>query len=178
MEKRAVELEKKTVRGDAGYSLLEFLLVISAIVMLVAGALVLKGRVEQTSKIKDELGNLMAMQINITSVFQGQTGFSGLTNAVALAADIFPTSMASGGNVNNKWGGAVALSPAAGNLAYSIQYSGVPTEACIKLAGSVASWDQIDIGGTVITPTTANLTSTNIAACGAAPTVTMTFQGR
>jgi len=178
IKNQTLELEKETIRADAGYSILELLMVMAAVVMLVAGALQLKGRVEQTNKIKDELGNLMAMQINITSVFQGQTGFSGLTNAVALAADIFPTSMTSGGNVSNKWGGAVTLAPAAGDLAYSIQYANVPTEACVKLAGSVASWDQIEIGGTVVTSSTANLTATNITACGAADAVTMTFQGR
>lgn len=165
-------------RDDAGATVLELLIWFGVAVAIVSGVLAGKARIEQTSNVRDELSNLMTMQLNITSVFQGQTGFNGLTNAIAIAADIFPTSMASGGNVNNKWGGDVTVASAASDLAYSITYEEVPTEACIKLAGSVASWEQIDIDGTVITPTTANLTATNIAACGTAATVTMTFQGR
>lgn len=157
---------KTQLRRMRGFSLVEILLVIGIIIALAIAAFVLYPRVQMSQQANQESSNLTAIAAQTKQVFSNGV-YDGLTNDVALAARIFPTTMtqnltAAGSPVRNVWKGAVTIADAApttaGTREFVITYNAVPAEACVRLATGVGNnFDQIRVGasgaaGVVVKP--------------------------
>jgi len=166
----------KSNKQAKGFSLLELMLVLAAIVFL--GALAIqqynKYRVNQTAT--EEAQNL-ASAAAATKALYTRGDYSTLSPDVASKAKFFPDNMVVGGTtINNQWNGAVVLGPITNTVAvggtvpatvtagassnpvagnqnrfFGISYAGVPSDVCVKLAGAAGpTFDKIGIGGTLV----------------------------
>lgn len=160
----------KSNKQAKGFSLLELMLVLAAIVVL--GAIVFqqynKFRVGQQAT--SEAQNLAAAATGVKGLYT-RGDYTSLNPEVASKAKFFPDSMlVSGTEIQNQWGGDVSLgylttaqatgtgvaitegsgAPAAGssNRFFGISYAAVPSDVCIRLAGAAnATFDKIIING-------------------------------
>lgn len=174
----------KSNKQAKGFSLLELMLVLAAIVVL--GAIVFqqynKFRVGQQAT--EEAQNLAAAATGVKSLYT-RGDYTSLNADVAAKAKFFPDSMvnAAGTAITNQWNGAVTLGyvtnanavanaasvitpgtggPAAGtsNRFFGISYAGVPSEVCIKLAGAAnATFDKITINNVLVKNTAPGATT-------------------
>lgn len=165
----------KSNKQAKGFSLLELMLVLAAIVVL--GAIVFqqynKFRIGQQAS--EEAQNLAAAATATKGLYT-RGDYSTLSANVAAKAKFFPDNMVAGGTtITNQWNGAVTLGPVTNALAvgatvptitagaatnptagntnryFGITYAAVPSETCIKLAGAAgATFDKIGIAGTLV----------------------------
>lgn len=166
----------KSNKQAKGFSLLELMLVLAAIVVL--GAIVFqqynKFRIGQQAS--EEAQNLAAAATAVKSLYT-RGDYSTLSANVAAKAKFFPDNMVAGGtSITNQWNGAVLLGPVSNadaigattaptitagaatapvagnsNRFFGISYAAVPSETCIKLAGAAgATFDKIVINGNVV----------------------------
>lgn len=159
----------KSNKQAKGFSLLELMLVLAAIVVL--GAIVFqqynKFRVGQQAT--SEAQNLAAAATGVKGLYT-RGDYTSLNAEVAAKAKFFPDSMVSGSTIQNQWGGNVLLgrmttteavgngvaitpgtgapTPGSANRFFGISYAAVPSDVCIRLAGAAnATFDKIIIDG-------------------------------
>jgi len=164
----------KSNKQAKGFSLLELMLVLAAIVFL--GALAInqynKYRVNQSAA--EEAQNLATAAAAVKALYT-RGDFTSLNASVAAKAKFFPDNMVNtaGTAITNQWNGAVTLGyltnadavgtgvaitpgtggPSAGspNRFFGISYAAVPSDVCIKLAGAAGpTFDKIVINGTIV----------------------------
>jgi type II secretory pathway pseudopilin PulG len=136
----------KHSKKNQGFSLVEILLVIGIIIALAIAAFILYPRVQSSQQANAESQNITAILAQTKQVFSNGT-YDDLTNDVANAARIFPSSMngnvnAAGTAIKNVWGGVVTIadpSTAAGDRLFTLKYVGVPSEPCARLVTGVGS---------------------------------------
>lgn len=90
------------------------------------------------SGIAIESSNVATIISGTEALYQGQPGYTGLTTAVAVASNVFPTSMVAGGTPKNQWGGTVTDVVDATPSFFDLTYTGVPQSACVKLSSGYA----------------------------------------
>lgn len=174
----------KSNKQAKGFSLLELMLVLAAIVVL--GAIVFqqynKFRIGQQAT--EEAQNLASAATGVKALYT-RGDYTSLNADVAAKAKFFPDGMvnATGTGITNQWNGAVTLGsvtnanavanaasvitpgtggPTAGtsNRFFGITYNGVPSETCIKLAGAAnATFDKITIGTSLVKNTVPGATT-------------------
>lgn len=165
----------KSNKQAKGFSLLELMLVLAAIVFL--GALAInqynKYRINQSAT--EEAQNLATAAAAVKALYT-RGDYSTLSPNVAAKAKFFPDNMVVGGaTIKNQWDGDVVLgpvtntnatnatvpaitagattAPSAGstNRFFGITYAAVPADVCIKLAGAAGpTFDKIGIAGTLV----------------------------
>lgn len=174
----------RTIRKQKGFTLIELIVVMVVIGIGSAVAIALFNNTRETSQVETETKNIQAIQAKTRDLFAARSDFTGLTSAVLLSANGFPTSMVNGANVTNAWNGAVTVTtatvPAANAAEGQIVYAGVPTSACIALVSKAArSARHINVGATNVKTAaqTNDVLATTTTACGATDpaTITMTF---
>lgn len=97
---------------------------------------------------------LSTIQNNVRSLYAGQASYAGLDNDIGLAAKLFPSNMVDpNDNVYNAWGGAVTLGTTSNDAEFTIQYDGVPTDACSSLVSyNVTGLGTITVNTSTLTP--------------------------
>ena len=173
----------KSNKQAKGFSLLELMLVLAAIVVL--GAIVFqqynKFRVSQQAS--QEAQNLAAAATAIKGLYTSGNYIS-LDAGVAANANLFPDDMINGTTVTNQFGGAVTVGPVAATSAlanaanaftataapsatnvtryFGIQYADVPSAVCVKLATAAApTFDKVQVGTTIVKNTSPGITTAN-----------------
>lgn len=139
-----------------GFTLLELLLSFAIILGAAIVAFYVYPKVKANADANVENNNLITLQAGIKTLFRSKSNFSGVSPRVAIDAMIAPSKMIADNQLVNSWKGQVGinavnlnnLGSGGGADAFSISYSNVPAEACIKLAlGTGSSFDAISIIG-------------------------------
>lgn len=131
----------KSRAKNAGFSLIELLLVIG----FIAGALVLAfvtyPKVQATNRATLESQHLTVIASGIKNLYSTTKNFGTLENKTLIDSRIIPDDMAvDGEEIRNVWSGDVEIvADPASNLRYQITYSGIPAAECVKLATGVAT---------------------------------------
>lgn len=168
---------------NKGFSLLEILLVLAIAAALVIGAFVIYPKAQSSQRVQLESYNISTIQSGIKSLYTSVSNYNGLTNQVALNADIFPENMVDGTTVRNSFKGVVnVLSGSTGpsgvaGSSFIIQYMNVPAAECVKLISAVGSnFYIIQVTGTPVKSATVPLdVATTTSACRNATTNTIVF---
>lgn len=146
-------------RAQGGFSLIELLLVLAIIAALAVAAFIVYPRVQAGRNASYESQVLSSAQAGVKALFT-TNNYHNLDDAVAYNAELFPANM-NGPTVTdgivNQWDGEVTASGADrdGNDStgaparfFKFTYRNVPTDVCIRLAGSAVN----NFGGVFIDP--------------------------
>jgi len=162
----------QSLNKQRGLTLVETLVAVVVGLIILAGAFVVFGMITSSNKLSNAEQDLTTTQLNIKQLYQGQPNYTGLSNAVAFAANVFPQDMATSAiNVIDQWNGAVTLAADANPTEFDITFAGVPQDACIKFASfEFGQWVSLTINGTNI-PQTQGTSPVTVAAtaCVAGP---------
>lgn len=142
-------------RKSLGITLIETLLALAVGAVVVIGAIAFY--ISATSDNQQTAANrqLQAIVGNVRTLYSGQSTYAGLTNTLAISARAVPAEMVNGtGGLTNPWKGVVTLGASATGDFFTIQYAGVPKDACVKTlsmnnSGSGGSAQKITVNGTV-----------------------------
>lgn len=139
---------------QAGLTLVETLIAVVIGIIIIAGAFVVFGQVTSGTKLSGAEQDLVTAQLNIRQLYQGQPNYTGLSISTALAAKVFPNDMVNGTQVNDAWDGPVTIAAASNPTQFTIQFTQVPQDICVKFASFEAGqWEAFTINGTGIDQT-------------------------
>jgi hypothetical protein len=167
---RAVRLGAARKRG---VTLIEAVLYISIALALIVGGLVFFQQASLAQRTNSAVRNISAIASETRGLYQAQTNFNGFTHSALINAGAVPSSIVSGANLQNEWGGPIvgaAATTTATDDSFTITYDNVPTAACVRLvsydaqgSGRVGSGIRLvgfkDGGGTTTTYSTAAITT-------------------
>lgn len=101
-----------------------------------------------SNRAQAALSDLSQLQSNTQALYSGQPSFASVTNAVAIAANLAPSSMISGAALVNPWSGAVTINVNAANASnFDITEAAVPADACAKLIVSTPTAVGLKVNG-------------------------------
>lgn len=165
----------RRLQAQRGYGTTDMLIGFVLFLFAVGGSYVLYIMAKGDSDLSREQQNLSAIRTHVQQTFSGQPDYSGLDNALALAAGTFPSSMKKSGGVVNAWGGAVTVAEDADPSRFTITYAGVPQEACVKLSVfGFGTWYAVDVNGNDIPQTGSGSVGAAAGVCTDASTITYT----
>lgn len=165
-----------------GFTLIELLIAVGFIAVASAGVYYIYNKVKSGQDANAEARNLDALRAGIKNLYASSNTFGSpneVTNLFVNQARITPDGMrdsASTGTANstikNKFGGAVTIQKASlgtgTDNAFSITYTLVPGEVCVKLVVSGgAQFDQVVVGTTTVKAFGSNIVNpvTTATAC-------------
>lgn len=185
----------RAMRRQRGMTLVEMLLYIGIGALIIVGGVVLYQAAFSDTRTNDARRQILAMQANIRNLYANQAGFVD-SNGVALSmqqlfdANAIPADMrgTTAANTRHALGGTVAVAPAnsggGANDRFTITFTQVPGEACIRLAtmntsvGGQGGFDGLRVNGTALMDA-ADTSPVTIAeatdACGRGTRVTMVW---
>lgn len=127
-----------------GFSLIEILLVVGFIAAAVAVVFIAYPKLQSSARANTEVQNTATISGGVKTLYASQSSYVGLSTAQLISARVVPDNMVNGTTLNNQFGGAVTITPtsigaAAGlNNAFTVEYSNVPSEDCVKFASQAA----------------------------------------
>ena len=130
-----------------GVTLIEAVLYISIALALIVGGLVFFQQASLAQRTNSAVRNISAIASETRGLYQQQNDFEGFTEAALINAGAVPTSLISGDDLKNEWGGTIAAAPndeldspvLAANAGFTVTYPGLPTAACVRLTTTDAS---------------------------------------
>ena len=141
-------------RLQKGFSLVEIMLVLGLVAVFIGVVFMTYSKVKSNSDVNTEVQNITAIQGGIHRLYASQSNFTGLSNAVIIAANIPANTTFTPGSttITNRWGGSVVAAPsAAPATTYTITTDTVPQTECTDLASELAgNFRQVSINGTVV----------------------------
>lgn len=147
--------EVKKMGKQAGFSLIELLLVIGFIAAALVLAFVTYPKVQATNRANVESQHITIIAGGIKNLYSTARNFGSLNNETMINAKIIPDDMTydpATNAINNVWAGNVVVRPDAGStLRYQIEYTGVPKAECVKLATGVSTnFLKVEVEGNVV----------------------------
>ena len=170
----------KSLKRQAGISLLEIITALLVIGLVISGALALFGNADSSQKSNQMQSDITALRSAVKGLYAGQGGYgatnlnSVLKNAQKIPADL-AVSAATPPVITHSMNGTITVTGA--TAAYTIAVTNIPTDVCVALlTQSMTGWTSIQAQATTmatfpITPATA---STN---CSTTNANTVTFTG-
>ncbi|WP_175885516.1 type 4 pilus major pilin [Burkholderia sp. BCC0044] len=138
--------------NQRGFTLIETLVVMIVGIVMLAAAAAGIGKLFRASEITEEASNIMHMRAQLDELNK-QNHFKGITNDLAIKFNIVPANMAvQGSNISNVWGGMVRFGAPTNGKRVSIDYFGVPADACQQLVLKIgnAGWDHVNINDNLL----------------------------
>jgi prepilin-type N-terminal cleavage/methylation domain-containing protein len=141
-------------RRQRGLTLIELLLVLVVVLAIAVTGFILFGQTSAGQKAQDGQTALMAVSTSVKRVVNGRN-FTGVSSAVLVQADVVPENLVVGSTIVNPWGGLITVAPAGiasgANNSYSIQFEGVPREACNQMiANTHPQFYRVQVGSSVL----------------------------
>lgn len=151
---------EKNMKKQQGFTLVELMLSLAAIVALTAIVFYAFPKVMAARNATYESQALSTATASVKSLYTSGI-YSSLKTEVAANGKFFPDSMISGTTIKNQWGGDVKVGGVAAGATtvdgttgladarlFGISYAAVPSAVCIKLAGASApNFERIVIDG-------------------------------
>ncbi len=127
--------------NENGRSMVEMLGVLAIIGVLSAGGLAGYSKAMFKHKLNSTMEQITMLVTNIRTAYGNQGNYSTLTVAGARKLGAIPAVMGTGATLTNPFKGAVTIGPSkarstdtANGTAFTVEYDGLPKEACIALA--------------------------------------------
>jgi len=147
-------------KNKKGFTLTEVLLVLGLAAIIIIIIFMSYPKVRASQQVEAESKNIAAMQAGARSLYSSTANYAGLTNEIAIKANIIPDNMlqnSDGSTILNAWKGDVTIK-SDGNThsgeddsGFYIRYVRLMPEACSKLVTSVAgSFYEINVNGTTV----------------------------
>lgn len=130
-------------RQRRGLTLIEAAMVLAILALVVAGVMMFYQNASTNQKITSAASQVSSIQQAVRSMYAGQANYAGLQNSDIISA--LPKSMQVGtsDSLRNAFNGAIVVDSVANgsnaDAAFTIAFSGLPSEACVRLAA-------VDIG--------------------------------
>ena len=103
------------------------------------------------NKTQNAMSDITLLQTNAQVLYNAQTTFTSLTNAVAIAGKLAPSNMVSGANLANPWGGNVTIAVNGTNAAqFDITEPSVPAESCAKIIVGLTNAVALKVNGAAV----------------------------
>lgn len=175
----------KSIKKQAGITLMEVISGLLVIGLVIAGALSLFGTADSSQKSNQMLSDITAIRASIKGLYAGQGGYGTANlNGVLKTSNRIPSTMTADNAtppvITHALNGTTTVTGITGGTAFTIALTNIPTDVCVQLLTSANSgWTSIKVGAAAaitafpIAPTTAS-SATN---CAAAATNTITFTG-
>ncbi len=170
-------------KNEAGFSLLELLLVVGVGALLLLAGIATYRLVTQGNNVNDAVRILATIKQQTQRAFQGQRtyGASGTDLTPTLVAmDAFPSGVLDGGTpptARHPWGDLILIT--AEDQEFDITYQLVPSDACIQLGTTFDQEDsdfiELDVNGTVFDATNPVTVAGLTTACTSATEVPMVW---
>lgn len=156
------------IKKQKGYTLIELLLYLGVVVLIISGIYSFYNKVQTNIKATNLSNNLRMIDNQIAATYNILGGFTTLTNANIIAANIPPKEMVvDANNIQNTLGGALTFGTATvGSVAgYSITLTKLSSYACNKLAtlDFASIVQEVAINGTTVKVANGPLTPAQIA---------------
>lgn len=128
-----------------GVTLIEAVLYISIALALIVGGLVFFQQASLAQRTNSAVRNISAIASETRGLYQAANDFDGFSQTTLISAGAVPSSLVSGANLVNEWGGTITAGPTAAvtgtpafaaNSGFFVVYPGVPTSACVRLTSS------------------------------------------
>lgn len=125
-------------RQRRGLTLIEAAMVLTILALVVAGVMLFYQNATTSQKISQAASQISSVQQAVRSMYAGQSSYAGLANENIIQA--LPRSMQVGATdgLRNAFNGNITVAPAnsggASAAAFAITFSGLPVEACVRLA--------------------------------------------
>ncbi len=158
-------------KTQKGFSLLELLLVVAVGAILILAGLAIYRNITQNTDVNEASRLVNVLKQESQRIFQGQATYTGLTNTVLTNANVVPAKYTSGaGTITSPFNTAITVAAATPNSNFTVNFAGVPPEACTKLGleytQNDADFVSVRVGSTTYTraspPTVAGVNT----ACG------------
>lgn len=170
-----------TPRRQLGLSLIEAAMVLAIAALVVAGVMLFFQSASNSQKTNDALAQLAAIQQATRSLYSGQPDYTGLSASLLANSKQLPNRMVRGtgatATLQHAFNGPVAVAPANSNQHFTVQFSGIPVDACSKMATmdlgtglySIKVGSSAAVQGRTLRPDEAN------ASCGTANDAAITW---
>lgn len=123
---------------------------------MVAGGALLVYMLFSGGKLSEIEQGISSMRMQTQQMFTSSLDYTGLSNDLAIKAGLVPKKLVKGGGIVNGWGGAVTLAEGDDTGTFTITVSGIPQDACTKLATfQIESWLSVEVNNTAISADTA-----------------------
>ncbi len=154
---------------QAGFTLLELLLVVGVGSLLLIGGIATYRLVTEGNKVSEATRLLLQIKQEAQTLYSNQQDYNGLSNAVLQGLGVLPDSG------NHPFNGAITVVP--NGTQFDVTFAAIPGSACVKLGRAITDPDDVAAlnvaGGGV---DSATLIADLVGGCGAGPTnMTWTF---
>lgn len=155
------------MKNQEGWAIMSSMIAIFVGLIMMAGIFGLVKIALSGSKVQTAQNNISTVRTSVQQLFAGQPDYTGLTTDLARQSGMLPSEMVTGSNnVENAWAGSVSLSEGSTSSTFTIEYDGVPEEACVKLAPfGYGSWAEVTVGGSSISQSGGTAVSDAVSAC-------------
>ena len=143
-------MTKMLTKEEAGRSMVEMLGVLAIVGVLSIGGISGYSKAMAKYKVNQTLDQISMLVTNIRSTFGNQASYESLSNTVLVTYGLVDNDMSHGktdGTLKNAYGGTITVSTADSNLAFTVKYENVPTNACANIASS--NWGDSAASGLV-----------------------------
>lgn len=166
-----------------GLSLIEAAMVLAVAALVVAGVMLFFQNANNAQKTNDAMSQLAAIQQVVRSLYAGQPDYTGLTSNLLAQSRQLPNRMVKGtggtASLQHSFNGVVTVLPQNAAANFSVQFAGLPGEACNKMATmdlgtglvslAVTGGTATTVSGRTMTPVEAN------TACGTGNGASLTW---
>lgn len=166
-------------RRARGMTLIETAMVLGLAALVAAGVMYFFTSANNGQKTNEAVSQLAAIQQATRSMFAGQPTYDGLTAQILAESRQLPNKMVNGTALQNSFGGDITIGTANANTNFTVQFSGLPGEACVRMSTmdlgtglvniAVTGGTAANVDGRPMTPVEAN------SACGTGNSTSITW---
>ena len=142
----------KTARR--GLTLIEAAMVLAILALVIAGIMLFYTQANSSRLTTAALNDLAAVQQTVRSLYGGQAQYTGVTTAIIADSKNLPAKMTSGSTLRHSFNGTIIIAAADAGAGtgsgFSVEFSNVPKDACVKMLTSDLGRGLYSAGASVI----------------------------
>jgi len=147
-------------RRAKGVTLLELAMYLGIAGIIAGGVMTYYSSSSNAQRVTDSLSMLGSVQQTVRAIYAGSSDFTGVDAAVVANSNQLPRKWVSGTTIKNPFNGSVLVAAANTNSRFTVSMTGLPRDACTKLAVA-------DLGPGVASVAAASGASATVGADGA-----------